>query len=102
MGEIQTLFIALCIAIWMATQALSYWLGTLLYQTNVRKSIKGGFMTKIEKRRKEQGLSRQRLADKVGITYEAIMHYEHGDREPKASILKKIATVLKCRMEDLI
>ena len=59
-------------------------------------------MTKIEKQRKKQGLSRRQLADKVGVTYEAIMHYEQGNREPKASILKKIATVLQCRMEDLI
>lgn len=59
-------------------------------------------MTKIEKQRKKQGLSRRQLADKVGVTYEAIMHYERGDREPKASILKKMATVLQCRMEDLI
>lgn len=59
-------------------------------------------MTKIEKQRKKQGLSRRQLADKVGVTYEAIMHYEREDREPKASILKKIATALKCRMEDLI
>ncbi len=59
-------------------------------------------MTKIEKKRTEQGLSRQQLAESVGVTYEAIMHYEHGNREPKSSILKKIAQVLKCRMEDLI
>ena len=59
-------------------------------------------MTNIEKKRTEQGLSRQQLAEKVGVTYEAIMHYEHGNREPKASILKKIAQELKCRMEDLI
>ena len=59
-------------------------------------------MTKLEKRRKQKGLSRHQLADKVGVTYEAIMHYEHEDREPKASILKKIAMVLDCRMEDLI
>ena len=59
-------------------------------------------MSKLEKRRKQKGLSRQQLADAVGVTYEAIGHYENGKREPKASILKSIAKVLGCRMEDLI
>ncbi|MBQ7831298.1 MAG: helix-turn-helix transcriptional regulator [Clostridia bacterium] len=59
-------------------------------------------MTKLEKRRDAKGLSRQKLADMVGVTYEAILHYERGEREPKASILKKLAQALGCRMEDLI
>ncbi len=59
-------------------------------------------MSKLEKRRKQKGLSRQQLADAVGVTYEAIGHYENGKREPKASILKRMAKVLGCRMEDLI
>ena len=59
-------------------------------------------MSKIEERRKEKKLSRQVLAYKVGITSEAIRHYEQGRREPKASILKKLAIAIDCRMEDLI
>lgn len=59
-------------------------------------------MTKIEKRRVKKGLSRQQFAEKVGVTYESILHYEKEMREPKASILKKMAKVLDCRMEDLI
>ena len=59
-------------------------------------------MNKIEKRRKEKALSRKELAEKVGVTPESIRHYEQNIREPKASILKKLAEVLECRMEDLI
>lgn len=59
-------------------------------------------MTKIEKRRKEKALSRKELAEKVGVTPESIRHYEQNIREPKASILKELAKVLECRMEDLI
>ena len=59
-------------------------------------------MTKLEEKRKEKGLSRQQLAKKVGVTYEAIGHYENEQREPKASILKRIAEALDCKMEDLI
>ncbi len=59
-------------------------------------------MNKLEKRRKEKALSRKELAEKVGVTPESIRHYEQNIREPKASILKKLAEVLECRMEDLI
>lgn len=59
-------------------------------------------MTKIEKARKKKGLARQELADKVGVSTRAIEYYETLKREPRARILKKIAEVLDCRMEDLI
>ena len=59
-------------------------------------------MTEIEKRIKEQKLSREELAEKVGVTWMAISMYEKGKREPRASILKRIAKVLNCAMEDLI
>lgn len=58
-------------------------------------------MNKIEKRRKEKALSRKELAEKVGVSERVIYYYENG-RDPKASILKELAKVLECRMEDLI
>ena len=58
--------------------------------------------TKIEIRRTKRGISRKELADLVGVTERAIEYYEKGKREPKASILKKIAEVFGCLMEDLI
>lgn len=59
-------------------------------------------MSKLEQRRRKKGMSRQQLANAVGVTYEEIGHYENGKREPKTIILKKMAIVLGCRMEDLI
>jgi transcriptional regulator with XRE-family HTH domain len=59
-------------------------------------------MTKIEIARLQKGITREDLAKQVGITVRAIEHYEHATREPRASILKKIAIVLDRRMEDLI
>ncbi len=44
---------------------------------------------KIKFYRTKKKLSRKELADKVGISQEAIRYYELGRREPKASILKK-------------
>ena len=59
-------------------------------------------MMEIKRKREEKGLSKKEFAELVGVTERAIYHYENGQREPKASILKKMAQVLKCRMEDLI
>ena len=56
---------------------------------------------RILKRREEKALSRKELAQKVGVSERVNYYYEKG-REPKASILKRLATVLECRMEDLI
>lgn len=59
-------------------------------------------MTQLKKARIKNGLTRQELAKKVGISTRAIEYYESLEREPRAGILKKIADVLECRMEDLI
>ena len=59
-------------------------------------------MEKLKARREEKGLSKKEFAELVGVTERAIYYYENGQREPKASILKKMAQVLECRMEDLI
>ena len=59
-------------------------------------------MTEIERRRKAKGWTRKEFAEMVGITYNAVRHYEKRMREPTASILKRMAEVFGCRMEDLI
>lgn len=59
-------------------------------------------MTKIEIARLQKGITRQELANRLGITERAVLYYESAQRQPRAHILKKMATVLNCRMEDLI
>lgn len=59
-------------------------------------------MEELKKRREQRGLSKEELAKLVGVSTRAIEYYETGKREPRASILKQMAKVLKCRMEDLI
>ena len=44
--------------------------------------------------RKEQGLSQQKLAEKVGVTQKAIDFWEKGINEPKASYILKLSEVL--------
>ena len=48
----------------------------------------------IRRYRKAQNLSAAKLAEKVGLTESAILHYERGIRTPGESQLEKIAHVL--------
>ena len=59
-------------------------------------------MSKIETERNKRGLTRGMLAKKVGVTIRAIEYYENLERTPRAEILKRMAKVLGCQMEDLI
>lgn len=41
------------------------------------------------------------LADRIGVSEGSISRYISGDREPKISIVIKMAQVFKCRIEDI-
>ena len=47
-------------------------------------------------------MSQQELANKIGVTSAAVCQYETGKRTPSVELLKKIAKVLDCSVEDLI
>lgn len=51
---------------------------------------------------KQQGLTQKELAKQAGITEAAVSHYIKGDRVPRASVLLKIANVLKTTPDDLM
>lgn len=57
---------------------------------------------KMQQRRKAAGLTRQQLADKVGLTQYDIYRLENHEVEPGSAILGKIAAVLGCNTMDLI
>lgn len=52
--------------------------------------------------RRLQGLSQAALAELVGVYQKDISLWECGERKPSAGNLKKLAEILKCKMEDLI
>lgn len=56
----------------------------------------------IRKTRKEKGMTLKQLANKVGVSEQAISHYERGDRQIKTEILVKIATALEVDINDLL
>lgn len=52
--------------------------------------------SRIKERRIEMNLSRQELADAVGVTLSAISNYEYGFSVPKTEVMYKLLHVLKC------
>ena len=52
--------------------------------------------------RESQGISQQKLAENVGLTWRSIPNIESGNVNPKISTLKKIAEFLKCELKILM
>ncbi|WP_258808431.1 XRE family transcriptional regulator [Pseudidiomarina sp. CB1] len=57
------------------------------------------FAERFVRARKASGLSMQALADKVGLSANAIKKYEHGDAMPSSSNLMKLSKALNVRSE---
>ena len=57
---------------------------------------------KISAVRFASGLTQAQVAKKIGCTQKDISRWENGVRLPNAANLKRIASVCKCAMEDLI
>jgi len=52
--------------------------------------------------RESQGISQQKLAENVGLTWRSIPNIESGNVNPKISTLKKIAEFLNCELKILM
>lgn len=52
--------------------------------------------SRIKERREELGLTQTQLAEMLGVTKGAIGNYETDANSPKASIMYKVFSVLKC------
>lgn len=57
--------------------------------------------TNIRKRRESEGLDQIELAERVHVTQVMISHIEHGRKMPSVALLKDIAKVLHCTMDEL-
>ena len=56
----------------------------------------------IQAMRKAKGLAQWQLAERVGVTQEAVAQWEKGKTSPLLNNLLKIADVLECTVDDLI
>ncbi len=57
--------------------------------------------SRLEEQRAVRGLSRQQLADLVGVHYQTVGYLERGEYSPSLALALKIADVLGLRVEDL-
>ncbi len=55
----------------------------------------------IKRYREAEGLDQSELAEKVHVTQVMISHIEHGRKMPSVALLKDIAKVLHCTMDEL-
>ena len=63
-------------------------------------------MTKIGKKicslRKEQNMTQVELADRLGISYQAVSNWERGNSMPDISKLPELAAIFNISLDDLI
>ncbi len=57
--------------------------------------------SRIEELRSRAGLSRQELADAVGVHYQTVGYLERGEYAPSLALALRIAQLLGVRVEDL-
>lgn len=59
-------------------------------------------MNKLKSKRIEKGLTQAEVANLLGITQVAYGNYELGKRNPKPDMLRKLATIFECTIDELI
>ena len=56
---------------------------------------------KIQKRRKQIGLTQEKLAEKIGVSRAYMGYIEQGRNTPSLEVVEKIANQLKISLSDL-
>lgn len=59
-------------------------------------------MDKLKKMRERRNLSGAELAKKVGCSRITIWQYENNKRKPNPDMLRRLAIVLKCKIDDIV
>lgn len=52
--------------------------------------------------RKKAGLTQFEVAEKVGVNQTAVSFWENGKNFPRAAVLKKLADLYHCTVDDLL
>lgn len=55
----------------------------------------------VEQFRTKRGLSRQELADLVGVHYQTMSYIERGEYAPTLALALRLAAALNCKVEQL-
>jgi putative transcriptional regulator len=72
-----------------------------MYTTNMSRNAEEPVFNEIEAIRNSLGLSRQELADRVGVHYQTIGYLERGEYSPSLVLALKIAEELGTTVEKL-
>lgn len=59
-------------------------------------------MLGMKKIREKRHISRALLASRLGVRTNTVFRYENGDRNPNLAMLRKIASLLNCSVDELI
>ena len=55
----------------------------------------------IRRFRKKMKMTQEELADKIGVSFQAVSKWENAQSAPDISLLPLLAEVFKCRIDDL-
>ena len=72
-----------------------------MYATSMSRNSEEPVFNKIEQVRTSLGLTRQQLADLVGVHYQTIGYLERGEYSPSLVLALRIAEQLKTPVEEL-
>ena len=72
-----------------------------IYTTSMSRNSEEPVFNQIEQIRTAQGLSRQELADLVGVHYQTIGYLERGEYSPSLVLALRIAKALKTEVSEL-
>ncbi len=72
-----------------------------IYATNMSRNSEEPVFNQIEQVRTAQGLSRQELADLVGVHYQTIGYLERGEYSPSLVLALRIAKALNREVSEL-
>lgn len=72
-----------------------------MYATNMSRNSEEPVFNQIEEVRTSQGLSRQELADLVGVHYQTIGYLERGEYSPSLVLALRIADALGKEVSEL-
>lgn len=59
-------------------------------------------MTYIQHYRELRGITQVVLAEKLGVSQGAVSNWENGDRKPDVFMMKRIAEILDCTVDELL
>lgn len=66
-----------------------------------RRKLIEAIAKQVRRRREARGMSRQDLAEKVGITYDAVYKIETQQRLPSKAVRNLLAKAMQCKIGDL-